>query len=194
MKQSLLILLPLILAILLSGCASNRPTVGAWHDSHFTLARTDKLALTLRPSPTEEDARLGGILTAELNREGFNLVPLAEADYALTYVIENNPEESQVPGQLPFMQTPPQTTGQIVNPTVESFQTTPPPTTVVFDNKDIRLYLYTNPKTHPGGLQLVWTGSINAGETISAQREPLLVEALLGYFGRSYAGPVNLAR
>ncbi|HEX4349897.1 MAG TPA: hypothetical protein VH251_05905 [Verrucomicrobiae bacterium] len=195
MKHLSLFWLSLASAILLSGCASTQPTVGAWHDSHFTPQRTDKLALTLRPDPTDEDARLGRILTAELEREGFNLVPLAEADYALTYVIENSAETSEVPGALPSMQMPPQTSRDIVTPpNAESFQKPPPATTVVFDDKDIRLYLYTNPKTHPGQLQLVWTGSIHAGETISDGREPLLIEALLGYFGQDYDGPVNLPK
>ena len=76
------LLLPL-LVILLAGCASKHPTIGAWRSTGFSPARTDKIALTLRPNPGAEDEELGRLLTAEFQRQGFNLVPQAEADYTL---------------------------------------------------------------------------------------------------------------
>ncbi|MEI9963095.1 MAG: hypothetical protein WDM76_18875 [Limisphaerales bacterium] len=68
--------------IILAGCATNHPAVATRLDSHFSPARTDKIALALRSWP-ESDAELGRVLTAELERAGFNLVPAAAADYLL---------------------------------------------------------------------------------------------------------------
>ena len=196
-------LLPTLLALLLTGCASNHPTVGARRGTGFAPAPTDKIALTLRPNPSAEDAELGRILTAELKRGGFNLVPQAEADYTLAYAVEDDSTETYLP-QRDFAVSPaPQTTRDIIlsaNAALPGFTRAPPsgfapslgPTVIVYHNKGIRLYLYTNPKTHPGGLEMAWSGCIEAGDRVSAKREPLLIEALLTHFGQDYIGSVNL--
>jgi hypothetical protein len=194
-RYLLFFLLTLTLTTFSTGCASNRADVGAWRDSNFSPTRAAKIALTLISNPSDENAELGRVLTAELKRENFNLVPLAEADYTLTCVVEDDSEESYMPRQQPFASAPPQTTAQVYEQDgFQTYQTPLPPTLVIFHKKDIRLYLYTNPKTHPGGLQIAWTGSIDAGETVSAKREPVLIETLLGYFGQAYAGSVNLTK
>jgi hypothetical protein len=198
------LLLPL-LAILLAGCASNRPMVGAWRGAGFSPAQTDKIALTLRPNPGDADAEAGRILTAELVREGFNLVPLAEADYTLAYAVEDDSVENYVPARVYAVSTPSQTSQNIIAPGMsappaftpqspQGFQPYIGPTLIVYHTKGIRLYLYTNPKTHPGGLQIAWSGCIDAGEKVSAKREPLLIEALLGHFGQDYVGRVSLPK
>lgn len=197
-------LLPLALAIFLAGCASKHPTVGAWRGTGFSPARTDKIALTLRPNPGAEDAELGRLLTAELQRQGFNLVPQAEADYTLAYAVEDDSTATYVPRHDVAVAAPPQTSQYIIssaNQAQPGFSRPPPgftpassigPRTYVYHNKGLRLYLYTNPKTHPGGLQIAWSGCIEAGERVSAEREPLLIKKLLGYFGQDYHGTVNL--
>ena len=198
--------LTLISAILLIGCVSNHPTVGAWRGAGFSPVRTDKIALTLRPNPNHEDAELSRVLTTELKCEGFNLVPLEEADYTLAYVVEDDSVENYVPTPQFTVSTPPQTTKEITGPPNQigsSYQT---PTgmvpsgyqqpqsqmLIVYHDKGIRLYLYTNPKTHPGGLRVAWSGCIEAGEKVSVEREPLLIQALLGHFGQDYNGHVSL--
>lgn len=192
----------LLLAILSAGCASTHPTVGAWRDAGFSPKRTDKIAFALRPNPNSEDAELGRLLTAELKREGFNIVPAAEADYTLAYVVEDDSTEHYLPERDFTVGGPPQRTPNIVVPSkmpppgLEEAQLyTPPsisPGVVVFHNKGLRLFLYTNPKAHGGNLQLAWSGCIEAGETVSSDREPLLIKTLLGYFGENYVGRVDL--
>ncbi len=200
--KSFFLLLP-FLTILLAGCASNHPTVGAWRGAGFSPAQKDKIALTLRPNPSYEDAEVGRVLTAELQREGFNLVPLAEADYTLAYAVEDDSTETFLPARVFALPAPPQISNIIIapgmlvshgifDPRTQEFQPSIDPTVVVYHAKGIRLYLYTNPKTHPGGLQIAWSGCIDAGVRVSAEREPLLIRALLAYFGQDYIGRAEL--
>jgi len=198
--------LPAFLIILLAGCATNHPTVGAWRGTGFHPARTDQIALTSRPDPSAEDAELGRVLVAELKREGFKLVPAAEADYTLAYVLEDDSTATYMPQHDFVVATPAQTSQDLA-----ASATPPPPgfsrpqagltpasslgsTVVVYSNKGIRLYLYTNPQTHPGGLQLAWSGCIEAGQRVPAEREPVLIAKLLTYFGQDYHGTVDLEK
>jgi hypothetical protein len=41
-------------------------------------------------------------------------------------------------------------------------------------------------------LETAWSGCIEAGGTVSPDREPLLIQKLLSYFGQDYHGTVNL--
>jgi len=194
----------LVLAVFLAGCATSHPTVGAQRGAGFSPARTDKIALTLRPNPSQEDAQLGRLLTAELQREGFNLVSSAEADYTLAYALEDDSTETDVPWRDFTVPSDPQSSRDII-----ASATSPPPgfarapagtapsigsTAIVYHSKGVSLYLYTNPKTHGGKFQLAWSGCIDAGNGVSTQREALLIEKLLGYFGQDYIGRVNLAK
>ncbi|HXE42305.1 MAG TPA: hypothetical protein VN516_04705 [Candidatus Baltobacteraceae bacterium] len=204
MKNQRFSLFSLFLIILSAGCASNHPTVSASRNASFMPTRADKIALTLRPNPNAEDAELGRALTVELQQESFNLVPMAEADYTLAYMMEDDSVEAYLPARnFTIESAPPQTSAQIkasasptppgfARPRIEGFQQSISSETVVFHSKGIRLYLYTNPKTHSGNFQIAWSGCINAGERISSEREPLLIKTLLGYFGQDYNGQVNL--
>lgn len=195
------LLMPL-LAVLAAGCASKQPTIGAWRGDGFSPAPTDKIALTYRPNPSPEDAQLGQMLTNELQRMGFNLVPQAEADYTLVYAVEDDSTETYIPRRdfgLPLARP------TEIGPTPMSNQTrfgllptgfTPAPSTgptvVVFYSKGIHLYLYTNPVMHSGKFETAWSGCIEAGENISAKREPALIEALLEHFGQDFVGQTTL--
>lgn len=198
MKFNPLYLFSILAMVFAAGCASNHPVVGAWREGNFFPTRTDKIALTLRPHPNAEDALLGQMLAAELKRENFDIVPLAEADYTLAYAVENDAVESFVSSPQFTVQTPPQSTREMVlpngmpvyQPAQDGASSAHP---AVYDTKGIRLYLYTNPQTHAGNFQIVWSGCIDAGERISEGREPLLIKSLLGYFGKDYNGAINLS-
>jgi hypothetical protein len=186
------------LVILLAGCATRHPLVSTWTESHASPTRADKIALTLRPRPSPEDAELGRLLVDELKREGFNLVPIEKADYLMACALTD--EWVEDPRQQITINTPaapPQTTGQILSQS-ESFASSAPVSRVsrpvVFRHRGIRLFLYTNPKTNPGGFQIAWQGYITAGQPVTAERETLLIRTLLGYFGQEQHGPVNLSR
>jgi hypothetical protein len=199
-------LLLTLMTILSAGCATNNGViVSARHDAHFSPTRTDKISMALRPNPSAEDAALGSILQAELKSEGFDIVTNADADYALACLVEDDStvetywHHELVASPNPYVVTlPPQTTGdRIVQDLTgqrqrEFGETVTVPVAVTVQRKGIRLYLYTNPKTHPGGLQIAWQGCIEAGKTIPAGRELVLIRTLLGYFGQDYVGRVTL--
>ncbi|HEV2434742.1 MAG TPA: hypothetical protein VG077_01980 [Verrucomicrobiae bacterium] len=184
------------LVILMAGCATHHPLASTWHESQFSPTRADKIALTLRPQPSPEDAELDRLLVGELKREGFNLVPIEKADYLMAGTMSD--ELLEDPRQQITINTPaapPQTTGQILSQS-ESLASSVPASRVsrpvVFRQRGIRLFLYTNPKTNPGGFQIVWQGYIVTGQTVTAERETLLIRTLLGYFGQEQHGLVNL--
>ena len=188
------------LATLLAGCATRRPVISTWNESPLIPERTHKVALIQQLNPTPQTAELGRLLTAELKREGFNVVPTDQADYLLAYTLEDElvPQNRSIPTFEPA--SPPQTTGQVIDQdpargylgdsTLGSTAVSQP---VVFRSRGIRLFLYNNPKTHSGGFQIVWQGYIAAGQTTS-QRETALIKTLLSYLGQEHHGAVNLAQ
>jgi hypothetical protein len=187
-----------LLTILLAGCATNNGViVSARHDAHFSPTPADKISMALRPNPSPEDAALGSALLAELARENFNIVTNADADYTLAYLVEDDSTEQTYQHQEVILAPPLQTTSDTIvqglaNQRQGEFESVTVPTTLVFRSKGVRLYLYANPKTHPGGLQIAWEGCIEAGKTIPAGREPVFIRTLLGYFGQDYAGRIIL--
>jgi hypothetical protein len=198
LKIHCLLLFALVLAISSAGCASNGVLVSAQRNAQFSPTPADTIVMALRPNPSAEDAALGTALLAELAREDFNIVTNVDAAYTLTYLVEDDSTERTYFHPEVYQRPPPQTTGDILatemgNPGRLAPQNTViVPTTLVFRARGIRLYLYANPKRHPGGLQVAWTGCIESGRTIPTNREPLLIKTLLGYFGQDYLGRVNL--
>jgi hypothetical protein len=188
------------LAFLATGCATQRPRVDTWRNPQYSPTPADKIALTDRPNPRPQDATLGRLLVAELQRKSFALVPSEQADYLLTYVVSVSCNEEHrhvsttvvsAPSQVAWDNTTmPQATPQAWNSSV-------PPTVyvnpVIYRSRDLRLYLYTNPKTHSGNFQMVWQGNINTELTASPERDSVRIRTLLGYFGKDQNGRVDLA-
>ncbi len=174
-----------------------KPEINTWRDLDYTPSSASKLALTDRPNPSAEDAALGKLLVADLTQRGFNLVPTEQADFLLTYVLDENLETDY--GNLnilPNPTRPPQTTGQIYDPIRNTGPVNPVTAEVrpaVYRTRYIRLYLYTNPKTHDGKFTLAWQGSIAQGDSVPAGHEALLLKTLLNYFGTDKNGPVKLS-
>ena len=175
--------------------------VSTWRDSALTPTRSDKIALMLQHNPRPETAALGRLLTAELKREGFNLVPVEQADYLMAYTLEDELVDQGRSITTITPASPPQTTAQVMaqpiighsatEPTIPARVVSEP---VVYRNRGIRLLLYNNPQTHPGSFQIVWQGYIAASGTTSAERETALIKTLLGYLSQEQHGSVNLAQ
>jgi hypothetical protein len=196
-----LLLLPILaVGLLASGCASSKPQISAWRNADFSPSSTNKLALTLRPHPSPEDARLGEMLVAELERKGFKLVPSEQADYLLTYALDQVTDTvvCQDPLLNTWQQTPPAQSSRQMNEQIQ-FPRVHAQTlqgnglkTVSYLSRNIRLYLYTNPKTHEGCFQVAWQGNIDIDQHASEENELLSLKALLAYFGTDHNGPVQL--
>jgi hypothetical protein len=79
----------------------------------------------------------------------------------------------------------------------QAWNSSVPPTVyvnpVIYRSRDLRLYLYTNPKTHSGNFQMVWQGNITTELTASPERDSVRIRTLLGYFGKDQNGRVDLA-
>jgi hypothetical protein len=191
------VLLPLaiVMLILSAGCATKLPMVSAVSYSQFTPVPTNAIALSTKANPNPEDEELNRVLIAELNRQGFNLVPYEKADYILTYAIEDEWMEDREQSIIARPMPPAQTTAQMdwgtgtQTPGISPVSVT---TTFTSQSKGIRLIVYTNPKRHPGGLEIVWQGCIDSTQTLSSENETALIRTLLGYFGQNHEGRVAL--
>jgi len=200
-RVPMLLCLSLAMAGLLAGCATKRPQVETWRNPQFSPSRTTKLALTERPNPSPHDATLGRLLVAELQRGGYAVVPPDQADYLLTYVVADSIDADYRSGaHVSVMSAPAQTSygssygyytpiggpGRSVPATIYADP-------VIYHTRDLRLCLYTNPKTHAGNFQMAWQGSIAAGLSEAPDRDTVLIRTLLGYLGKEQNGRVDLA-
>lgn len=193
-RLSVLFALPLICVLVATGCASSRPVVNTWRNPAFSPTPTNTIALTLHEGAKPEDAETGQLLQAELQREGFVLVPEERADYLLTYVVSENQEEHDwVDNQSLAGMPPSQAPGQVAVGPSTSYASVGVEHSYVVQNRDIRLLLYTNPKTNPAGLQMVWQGTITVEKGHSSGDEQVQLRTLLHYFGGDENGTVNLA-
>ena len=123
-------------------------------------------------------------------------MPIEQADYLMACTMEDElVEDQQHQITTPMPVAPPQTTGPTLTQPQGQMSTFPAPSVskpVVFRNRGIQLFLYNNPKTHPGSFQIVWQGYIAAGQTASAERETALIKTLLGHLGQEQHGQANL--
>lgn len=194
-----LLWLPMVLFS--AGCATtHRPEVNTWGDAQFAPTPTNTIAITDRLHPSAEDEALGRLLTDEMQRSGFIFAPAAQADFLLAYVTDDVsveqpnfhalPQESMLSNQS----LTPQTTGQILDGPggPQSFVITG--NTFVFHSKKISLYLYNNPQKSGDRIKMVWQGTIDAGKSVAADRERILLRTLLGYFGKVHGGEVDLVQ
>jgi hypothetical protein len=130
-----------------------------------------------------------------LHREGFKLVPEDQSDYLLSYVIsENLVERDYVVRSATVPPPSPSTMGQAPAQPGTGYSYSGVQKSYSYPTRDIRLFLYSNPKTNPAGLQLVWQGTITLVKKTSPESEPLLFKALLHYFGGDKNGPVDLGQ
>ncbi|PYI82440.1 MAG: hypothetical protein DME26_17655, partial [Verrucomicrobia bacterium] len=171
-------------------------------DPQYSPNPTSRIALANHLKPRPEEEALCVALTAELKQQGFHLVPQEEADYTLTYWIEDNwylreiPKRTYDPGvspvSTPMQPLPPGAAAIYSDPFNRSYRVTE---TLVDDSvpvQGIRLQLYYRPSGRTGRPQTVWEGYIDAGFKVSPEREPALLKTLLTFFGKDYTGRARL--
>jgi len=189
-------------AAMATGCASHKAYVLARRDPQYSPNPTNRIALVNHLKPRPEEQMLCIALTAELKQQGFHLVPQEEADYTLTYWIEDNwrPRKTPVQTYDPFGYDPRFGGGSM--PTPQFFPggatiypiplNTPPRTEIMIDDpvsvQGIRLQLYSRASAQGGRPYTAWEGYIDAGFKVRPEREPVLLRTLLTYFGKDYAG------
>ena len=186
----------LLVAFLNSGCASHpRTMVNTWSDPAYMPTAASPIALNIPVGAKPEDAAFGDLLRAELTNESFHLVSADQADFLLSYVVSENEEEHE---SAPIHRIGPpeasaQNTGQIINPIPgPTGGDETPEKSYVVSTRDVRLFLYTNPKTNPKGLRLAWQGTITIDKGATPERQTALLRILLADFGKNYNGPVTV--
>ena len=203
MKPFLFLIFSMSLAIISAGCASTPKSVliATERDPHFSMSRSNAISMALRLNPGREEALLGAALMTELSNEHFNITTNADADYVLSYLVEDDSTVvySKHTEIEPLFATPPQTTAQILSSPpglnangIYRAHTVSIPLT--FTDKRIRLYLFARSKEQSKGLQIAWQGYIGGGTSITAGRIPFLTKTLLGYFGQDYTGKIDLKK
>ncbi len=184
------------LAFLSAGCATQVTSVHTWRNPDFSPTAADTIALTEHPNPSAQDQALQQLLTTTLQQDGFKMTSPAQADYLLAFVLDEATQQQQQivyrhddqPVGAPFT---PQRDSQVGM--MSSYSAQVPDHVVTFrcTTKFIRLYLYTNPKTHAGNFQLAWQGNIDVNQSVPTGSEPVLLKTLLRYFGKNQNGPVK---
>lgn len=205
MKSKSSCLFPLLLFVVWwsTGCASKQAYVIARLDPQYSPTSSNKLALARQNQPRSEEQELSRALVAELERQGFQIVPQAEADYTLACWIENDWRTQKtivrtvepglvlrggVPTQMPLA---PGSPTQFYHHQLHHHQVA----RVVDEQvpaQGIRLRLYPRESPQAGRFQPAWDGYIDGGSKISLKRQPILLKTLLGYFGRDFNGRATL--
>jgi len=213
MIKRLFVLFPslLVIAVVSMGCASHKAYVLARRDGSYSPSPASKIAIVNNLKPRPEDQTLCVALMAELKQQGFRIVSQEEAEFTLSYWIEDNWHERKVPvrtydspgydprfspGPMPSSQlyaggTPPgaiayqsPTAGRVTETMVDD------PVAV----QGIRLKLHSRDSARAGRLETAWEGYIDGGFKVVPEREPILLRTLLTYFGKDYTGRARLVK
>jgi hypothetical protein len=193
------------MAVCFTGCVSKQAYVIARLDPQYSPTSSSRIALVHQNQPRPEDQDLGRALVAELERQGFQIVPQEAADYTLACWIENDwrTRKTIVQTSEPGLGLRGETLTHMPPAAYSSpggsfthYHATPYQTTRVVDEQvpaqGIRLRLYPRANSRAASLQPAWDGYIDGGPKVSAERQPILLKTLLSYFGRDFTGPAPL--
>ena len=87
------------LLIFSAGCASHSAMIIAQRHTPDFLGTTNKICLASQNQPRPEEQVLRPVLTAELEREGFEIVNSSNAEYTLVYWQDNSWNSMPSPNQ-----------------------------------------------------------------------------------------------
>lgn len=185
-----------------NGCASHTTLVIARCDARFNLSAPHKIALAPHAQPRASELALQRALVAALQERGMAIVPPAEAEFTLTYWLDDSWKTGKKvvyyydgdwsdthpmaqPGAV-FMGSQGNLFYEDQRPIRQRVVDSP------YYIQGIRLKLY--PKTGPGAgqFQAAWEGYIEGGARVSRRREPVLLRTLLNYYGKDFNGRAPL--
>jgi hypothetical protein len=194
------------LVVLLTGCTSRTAYVIARRDASFDLNANSKICLAPHAQPRSSELTLQRDLLTALQDHGISLVPHDQADFTLTYWLD----DSWKPGKkvVYYQNGAWSERHPMANPSfyqargvigtrspmiyVESSPTSQRVIDAPFYVQGIRLKLY--PKNSTGGVEFktAWEGYIEGGARVSHKREPVLLRTLLHHFGQDFNGRAPL--
>lgn len=190
-----------LLPFLTSACSSSKAYVTARSQPQSSFTPASRIAVAPHAAPRREEQVLQQALQLELSRQGFQVVPADQADFILTYWIE----EAWKPGK------------QVIYPVDDWPASLPPPLPPIlagapagiaysphyepaprivdapFNVQGIRLKLFPAHGTGADQLRPAWEGYIEGGAIVRAKREAVLLRTLFQYFGRNFEGRARFA-
>ena len=188
----------LVSVVVLTGCSSPTAYVIARRDARFNLSNASKITLAEHTHPRQSVELLKRDLVAALSERGITLVPLEQAEFTLTYWLD----DSWKPGKKFEYEGNP----KMIYP--RAIVVLPPrgfggPSTVIYNEsviaaprvvdwpfyvQGIRLKVYPRTGDPASRLQAVWEGYIEGGDHVSKKCEPVLLRTLLNYYGQDFNG------
>jgi hypothetical protein len=188
-----------LLVVFASGCVSHRKNfnVVAHAQLSVSLNTNQALALTTAITSREPELQLRTHLRAELERRGFQFVPVGQADFTVACWLE----DSWKPGKRvqyynrmtgTWMADEPMLDYPIGNafdyrpdyPTRKRVVSEP----VYYQGIRVRVYPTTRQSSGLNPLDAVWDGYIEGGAKVRPGHQPILLRTLLEYFGTNFAG------
>jgi hypothetical protein len=192
------------LPLLTISCASPTAYVIARQSARYPLSLTNRITIADHAQPREEEQSLRTTLLAELHQLGFKVVSPDQAEYTLTYWIDESWKRAKIvvsdregtwaiphDADIHSAALP-----AFFGPTGTSYERSLGMQHVVevpYETKGIRLKLFHQESMRAGQMLTAWDGYIEGGDQISAKREPVLVRTLLNYFGKDFIGRAKLA-
>lgn len=188
-------LLAMVLAS--AGCASHRTNLIARSGGQPLRmeGRSVSLMLSLHRDPQQRE--LDRLLTMELQRRGFSIVPQAEADFTISanteinWVTTTTTVHPQVQANSLFVPYP--GTGGFVPISTEP-ALVPVRMETQIPTEGIRLRLYETRVLKQGRFQTAWEGYIEAGLKLRPEQQPVLLKSLCDYLGRDFIGHVKIPK
>lgn len=190
----------LFLAVLFTGCASRTAYVITRRDAKYDLTANSKICLAPHAQPRDSELTLQRDLLIALPDHGITLVPHDQADFTLTYWLDDSWETGK---KVVYYQNG---AWSDFYPTANPMAYHAPGTVVYQENsflgqrvvdsphyvQGIRLKLY--PRNSTGGVEFksAWEGYIKGGARVSEKRQPMLLQTLLHYFGQDFNGRAPL--
>ena len=84
------VVLGIALVVLFAGCASGTARVIAHREARFNLSPTNRICLAEHAQPRESEVTLQQALRVAVHERGIELVPSDQAEFTLTYWIEDS--------------------------------------------------------------------------------------------------------
>lgn len=190
MLRSVMVALWISLVVLFTGCASRTAYVITRRDAKFDLNANSKICLAPHAQPRNPELTLQRDLLSALQDHGFSLVPHDQAEFTLTYWLDDSWEAGK---KVVYYQNGAWSDWHpMANPTPYPSLLSQRIVDSHFYVQGIRLKLY--PKNSTGGVEFktAWEGYIEGGARVSEKREPVLLRTLLHYFGQDFIGRAPL--
>lgn len=182
--------LAVLAAVALAGCNHPYAQLSSLQDPKYPVGRDSKIALadTFNPQTADLANRLAGeAIVGQLHTLGFNITPVADADFLLCFSVADKDVSESYTVNVPTISNMVGTAGdRAVSGTVFGEDVVPQTRTVSMTQLDLWLQRTHDPKVE------VWRGRIAAPAADAQQYREPFYRALLEQVGATTRGAVQL--